>query len=216
MDFALCDTIKIVDLANDILNLVRFVNITILDSAKRKKIFSDVVLLSSSNDQNIHEHQAMPGIISLCPTRWAVRVKAINRFIQNYERIILMVGEILKESNSIAKDVRASLRGYEIKHWKFETLFSLHSISLIFGPCEQLATALQSPSYTASGAKHASNILIKTLESFHNDSVFDDVWNKTKQQADHSILNYHNHSELERFLLDLSIQQHLQLTLTEK
>lgn len=41
----------------------------------------------------------MPGIISLCPTRWAVRVKAINRFIQNYEQIILTDGEILKESN---------------------------------------------------------------------------------------------------------------------
>lgn len=184
LDLALCDTIKTVDLANDTLNLVKFVSITILDSAKRKKMFSDVVLPSSSNDENIYEHQTIPGIISLCPTRWAVRVKAINRFIQNYERVILTVGEILKESNSIAKERRAALRGYNLKLWKFETLFSLHSISLIFGPCEQLATALQSPSYTASGAKHASNILIKTLESFRNDSAFDDVWNKTKQQAD--------------------------------
>lgn len=143
-------------------------------------MFSDVVLPSSSNDENIHEHQTMPGIISLCPTRQAVRVKAINRFIQNYEGIILTVIEILKESNSIAKDRRAALRGYEIKLWKFETVFSLHFISLIFSPCEQLATALLSPLHTASGAKHASNILIKTLESFSNDSVFDDVWNKTK------------------------------------
>lgn len=93
---ALCDTVKTVDLANDTLNLVRFVSITILDLAKRKKMFSVVVFPSSSNDENIHEHQTMPGIISLCPTRWAVGVKAINRFIQNYERIILTVGEILK------------------------------------------------------------------------------------------------------------------------
>jgi hypothetical protein len=39
--------------------------------------------------------------------------------------------------------------------------------------------------YIASGAKHASNILINTLECFRNDSVFDDVWNKTKQQDDY-------------------------------
>lgn len=37
LDLALCDTIKTVDLANDTRNLVRFVSITILDSAKRKK-----------------------------------------------------------------------------------------------------------------------------------------------------------------------------------
>lgn len=34
LDLASCDTIKTVDLANDTLNLVRFVSITILYSAK--------------------------------------------------------------------------------------------------------------------------------------------------------------------------------------
>lgn len=73
-----------------------------------KKMFSDAVLPSSSNNKNFHEHQIVPGIISLCLTRWAVRVKAIHRFLQNYERIILTVGKILKESNSIVKDRRAA------------------------------------------------------------------------------------------------------------
>lgn len=140
-------------------------------------MFSDVVLPSSSNDENIHEHQTMPGIILFYPIRLAVQIKAINWFIQNYERIFLTVREILKESNSNANDRCGALRGYEKKLWKFETLFSLHSISLIFDP---LATVLQSPSYTASGAKHISNILVKILKSFYNDFVFEDVWNKTK------------------------------------
>jgi hypothetical protein len=140
---------------------------------------------SSSDDKIFHEHQKMPRIILLCSTRWAVRIKSINRFIHNYESIILTVGEFLIESNSITKDRRVALREYEIKLSKFETFFSLHSISLIFGPCEQLATTLQSVLYTAGGKKICINILIKTLKSFSNYSVFDDVWNKTKQQTDH-------------------------------
>lgn len=99
-------------------------------------MFPDIVLPSSSNDENNHEHRTMPGIISLCPTQWAVWVKAINRLVQNYEWIILTAGEILKEYNSIAKDRRAALWGYILKLWKLETFFSLNSISLIFSPCE--------------------------------------------------------------------------------
>lgn len=131
LDLALSDTIKSVDLANDAFNLVRFVSNTILDSAKRKQLFSDIVLPSSSNDDHIIEEENTLGIIPLCPTQWTVRVKAVNRFIKNYKRILLTVKEILKDINSVSKEKRAALRGYETKLLKFETLFALHFLSLV-------------------------------------------------------------------------------------
>jgi hypothetical protein len=53
------------------------------------------------------------------------------------------------------------------------------------GPCEQLAKALQNISYTAIGAKHSSELLIKTLTLLRNNDFFNDTWNKTKQLAVH-------------------------------
>jgi len=185
LDLALSDTIKTVDFANDALNLIRFVSNTILDSSKRKNIFSGIVLSTNLDEENDYKTENIPGIIPFCPTRWTVRVKAVNRFIENYESVLLTVQEILKDSNSISKDRRAALRGYETKLWKFETVFALESLSLILGPCEQLAKALQNISYTAIGAKHSSELLIKTLTSLRNDDVFNDTWNKTKQLAVH-------------------------------
>ncbi|KAL4083933.1 hypothetical protein QTP88_029249 [Uroleucon formosanum] len=181
----LSDTIKTVDFANDTLNLIRFVSNTILDSSKRKNIFSGIVLSTNLDKENDYKTENIPGIIPFCPTRWTVRVKAVNRFIENYERVLLTIQDILKDSNSISKDGRAALRGYETKLWKFETVFALESLSLILGPCEQLAKALQNISYTAIGAKHSSELLIKTLTSSRNDDVFNDTWNKTKQLAVH-------------------------------
>ncbi|KAL4143687.1 hypothetical protein QTP88_005991 [Uroleucon formosanum] len=165
---ALSDTIKTVDFANDTLNLIRFVSNTILDSSKRKNIFSGIVLSTNLDEENDYKTENIPGIIPFCPTRWTVRVKAVNRFIENYERVILTVQDILKDSNSISKDGRAALRGYETKLWKFETVFALESLSLILGP-----------------SKHSSELLIKTLTSSRNDDVFNDTWNKTKQLAVH-------------------------------
>lgn len=137
LDLALSDTIKTVDFANDALHLIRFVSNTILDSSKRKNIYSGIVLLTNLDEENDYKTENIPGIIPFCPTRWTVRVKAVNRFIENYERVLLTVQEILKDSNSISKDRRAALRGYETKLWKFETVFALESLSLILGPCEQ-------------------------------------------------------------------------------
>jgi len=185
LDLALSDTIKTVDFANDALNLIRFVSNTILDSSKRKNIFSGIDLSTNLDEENDYKTENIPGIIPFCPTRWTVRVKAVNRFIQNYERVLLTVQEILKDSNSNSKDRRAALRGYETKLWKFETVFALESLSLILSPCEELAKALQNISYTAIGAKHSSELLIKTLTSLRNDDVFNDTWNKTKQLAVH-------------------------------
>lgn len=93
------EIIKTVDFANDALNLITFVSNTILDSAKRKNIFSGIVLSTELDEENVYKTENIPGIISFCPTRWKVRVKAVNRFLQNYERVLLTVQEILKDSN---------------------------------------------------------------------------------------------------------------------
>jgi hypothetical protein len=69
LDFALSDTIKTVDFTNDTLNLIRFVSNTIMDLAKRKNIFSCIVLSINLDEENYYKTENIPGIIPFCPTR---------------------------------------------------------------------------------------------------------------------------------------------------
>jgi len=60
----------------------------------------------------------------------------------------------------------------------FEALFALNLSLTIFTPCELLATALQSPKYTASGAQKSASILWDMLQRM-GDSDFENLWEKT-------------------------------------
>lgn len=75
------------------------------------------------------------------------------------------------------------MRGYEKQLQKFETLFGLIMSKELFGPCEKLARALQSPKYSATGTKQAAEALCQTMVDLRTEDGFDRVFDETQNAA---------------------------------
>lgn len=181
LDLALQETGRSCSLMCDALSLVKGVSNIILESSKRRNMYCNIVL--GSSDEEAHRLHCS-NLLPLCPTRWAVRVKAIARFLQNYQRVLETLKAILGDGVALRDDRRASVKGYQKQMLKVTTLFSLKAAVIIFGPCEQLADALQRPGYTAIGAKSSADLLLSTLFQLRSQHEFEKLWQDTKKEAD--------------------------------
>lgn len=180
LDLCLQEAARTCSLLCEALGLVKDVSNIILSSAKRKNIYSDIVLTPCDQDNE----EKVANLLPLCPTRWCVRVKALNRFISNYERVLETVKAILDDRNAVSDDRRAALRGYKRQLKKAKTLFALKVASNIFAPCEQFAVALQKTGYTVTKAKKSAQYLSDTLSNMRSDENFECIWRETKEFAD--------------------------------
>jgi hypothetical protein len=132
-------------------------------------------VLENSNTSISHK------LLTICPTRWTVRAKAFQRFLENYEAIISTINELLSDSNSVRPETRSRLRGYVKYLQKFDTLFALILCIRIFTPCELFAKTLQGPTMTITETHRLAEILIQTLQG-HRDT-FDRVYEEARQMA---------------------------------
>ncbi|KAH7937227.1 hypothetical protein HPB49_009229 [Dermacentor silvarum] len=154
-----------------VVTIVKDVSNVILESAKRKSMYMDIALEPCDNAESPKVKRLLP----LCPTRWAVKVKSLSRFRENCERVHVTIEEFLATPGTVADGRRAALIGFSKRMKKFETVFFLTAAINVFGPCEQLARALQSPQYSAAGAKKAVEILEKTLSDLRMQYSFDKI-----------------------------------------
>ncbi|KAH7935599.1 hypothetical protein HPB52_010338 [Rhipicephalus sanguineus] len=166
----------------DALCAVKDVSNAILTSAKRKATYSGIVLPPCVDDAREIPAKAS-SLLPLCPTRWAVRVNSVKRFTENYERVQATMQELLQTPGSLRDDRRGIMRGYEKQLQKFHTLFGLNMSKELFGPCEQLARALQSPKYSATGTKQAAKALCQTMANLRTEDGFDRVFEETQNAA---------------------------------
>lgn len=159
LDLVIQEIAKKCELISNSISLVKDVSNAILESSKRKAIFSNIVLepCIDSDDSVLKPKR----LIALCPTRWCVRAKAIRRFVENYARVQETLALMLDTNSScqITNERRAILRGYQEKMNQFSTLLALNITLVICEPAEQLATGLQSIHYTATGAQQSARTL---------------------------------------------------------
>ncbi|KAL1467640.1 hypothetical protein MTO96_042026 [Rhipicephalus appendiculatus] len=160
----------------EVLTIVKDVSNVILESAKRKGMYMDIVLEPCDGGSNLKVQRLLP----LCPTRWAVKVKSLSRFQENYERVYRTLEDILGTAGAVADSRRAALIGFSKRMKRFDTVFFLNAAIKIFGPCELLARALQSPQYSAGGAKKAAQMLEKTLSDLRTQDSFDRIFKETE------------------------------------
>lgn len=160
---AMCDASSMV---KDVLN-------AILESAKSKNIYENVVLepCYHSSELGCIKQNLLP----FCPTRWSVRIKSLTRFLDNYNRVKKTLDEMLFRSVCIADDRKSTLRGDVEKLKKFKTMFFLPIAIYIFGLIEQLAKVLQNPTFCASVSIKAADVLKKTLLSFRTNEHFEKI-----------------------------------------
>lgn len=98
---------------------------------------------TTENENDMTESLAKLDPIPLCPTRWCVRMNSLVRYKYQFPRIRKTLESIVEEAGAITADKKSSIQGYLEKLSKFSTMFFLHLGIEIFGPCEQLARALQ-------------------------------------------------------------------------
>jgi len=178
-DLALQEVTKEVTGMCELLMLVKDASNIILESAKRKKMFENIVLPPCC-DAGVVPNKPKQ-LLPLCPTRWCVRVKSLGRFKSEYARVKKTLEELLTDPSACTPERKATVRGYLKRMEKFKTKFFLHLGLSVFTPCEELAKALQKPSLTATGAKQAANIVIASLEELRSDEQFESLYSETSK-----------------------------------
>ncbi|CAN7980597.1 unnamed protein product [Ixodes pacificus] len=182
LDLVLQEASRSCDIIGDALSTVKDVSNAILDSKKRKSVYADVVIATGC-EAAVETGSRPNNLLPLCPTRWTVRVKSMQRFVENYARVQETLKVFLQTADSVTTSSKANLKGYERLLQKFETLLGINISVALFGPCEELARALQSSTYRAAGAKEAAEALCEAISRLRSGTAFDELWEHTSTTA---------------------------------
>ncbi|CAN7983480.1 unnamed protein product, partial [Ixodes hexagonus] len=180
LDPALQEISRKSDAICEVMAIVKDVSNVILESAKRKNMYMDIVLEPCDGGP----YPRVQRLIPLCPTRWAVRVKSLSRFRENDERVLKTLEEILNTPGAVADGRKAAMMGFAKQMKKLETMLFLTAATKILGPCEQLARALQSPQYSAAGVKKAAQMLMKTISDLRTQESFDQLLREARRYSE--------------------------------
>ena len=115
----------------------------------------------------------VPGLRTLCPTRWTVWEAAFQSIIQNYPTLFAT----WEEAIDIAKqpDLKARIGGVASKIKDFRFICLLHA-ECILQHCDNLSKALQSTVMSAAAARHLTGLCVGVLQSICCDNHFDFFW----------------------------------------
>ncbi|KAH9375952.1 hypothetical protein HPB48_018719 [Haemaphysalis longicornis] len=86
-DLALQEVARNCGVVGDALNIVKDVSNAILESKNRRTVYSSVVLPPGNDGGEQDCSGPSTLLLPLCPTRWTVTVKSMERFVENYERV---------------------------------------------------------------------------------------------------------------------------------
>jgi hypothetical protein len=109
-----------------------------------------------------------------------MRADAFDSVHKNYESITATLGEIsandCTESGSHASGHLQRLR-------KFDFLFGLLLCKNLFGPCDELSSALQRQDISAAEMKRCVSLTIDHLKSLRTEASFNEFWESVEKEA---------------------------------
>ena len=111
----------------------------------------------------------------LCPTRWLVRVRAIQDILSQYEAIL----DCLEATASSHSHVSARAMGLRTQLDCGNTLLGLKMAYQVVGVIEQFNRSLQSTSQSVAGMLAAVSETIDNLVALREDKVFDELLAET-------------------------------------
>ena len=121
------------------------------------------------------------GFRVLCPTRWTVRANILKSILDNWTAInsvwTISLGEKLDP------EMRGRIIGVQAQMVKFEYFFGISILQILLRHSDNLSKTLQSPKITASEGQKLSNLTVKTLISLRSDTLFNNLWEKLKKEA---------------------------------
>ena len=116
----------------------------------------------------------VPGIRTLCPTRWTVRAASLESIRLNYQTSEATWEEaidVVKES-----DVKARLNGVAAKMKEFDFLFCLLLAERILKHTDNLSKTIQATSMPAVEGRRLSQLCIEVFKKVRTDECFDQFW----------------------------------------
>ena len=145
------------DVAFEITKLVKF-------SPKRNAAFDRI------KSEVVEEDGFVPGIRTLCPTRWTVRGNSIGSILENY----LVLKQLWKEclEAKLEPDVKGRIIGVDTQMSRYCLLFGLKLCERILKITDNLSMILQTQSLSAAEAQSIAVDTIDTLKGIRSDEKF--------------------------------------------
>ena len=121
-------------------------------SSKFRQKFAEI-----GNDAGVASQKLRPR----CPTRWAVRLAAVDATISRYKEILAT----LEELGAGASHLSARAAGLHAQLIKGSTLVALHMVRGVLAPLDRLCRAVQSPTFTVSALLESVKTTVELLKA---------------------------------------------------
>ena len=124
----------------------------------------------------------VPGVRTLCPTRWTVRADSLASIVANYDNIQLLWETAVRATSNTEIKARIQGVGSQMKSFKF--LFCLFLSEMILRHTDKLSQTLQQPMLSSVEGHEVAMLTVKTLEGLRTDDNFDLFWQKVEKTRD--------------------------------
>ena len=119
-------------------------------------------------------------IKAMCPTCWAVYAEALAIGLKNYENIMEAL-DIVANEQQTQSETKREARDYYEQFCKGKMYWSLLVADALFGPCDKLAKALQSPKLTINESISVVKETRNTLLAMRTEDFHADILNRTNE-----------------------------------
>ena len=172
LDLVLQEVCFEVKMVIDTIQFVRDVGTIIRESFKRKALYES---LFGSDDVVLN-------LVSLCPTRWCIRAKAISKILTTYGEVYETLSQLAGD-RSVRVDARAKISGLAKQVSKAQTFYGGLLCDAQFSKFELAAKALLSPSLSASAAEKCVQLLLAQLQDLRSDEFASELHRKAIEKA---------------------------------
>ncbi|XP_066910497.1 zinc finger MYM-type protein 1-like [Clytia hemisphaerica] len=133
-----CDTLK------DTLSVVKEICVLVKYSPKRENLLGNI---HESIEKSGEDFEPMKKLTKLSTTRWTVRAECMKRIIDNYESLLLLWDECLKEK--LDQETKARIIGCKSQMRSFNFYFGLTLSHTLYNMTDNLSRSLQGEKMSA-------------------------------------------------------------------
>ena len=121
----------------------------------------------------------VPGLRTLCPTRWTVRAASLESILQNYPTLFATWEESVEAAQQ--SDVKVRINRVASKMTEFQFLFCLMLAERLLKHCDNLSKTIHSTAMPAVEARRLADLCIEVFQRMINDGDFDLFWKLSLQ-----------------------------------
>ncbi|XP_066927281.1 zinc finger MYM-type protein 1-like [Clytia hemisphaerica] len=168
-----CDTLK------DTLSVVKEICVLVKYSPKRENLLGNI---HESIEKSGEDFEPMKKLTKLSTTRWTVRAECMKRIIDNYESLLLLWDECLKEK--LDQETKARIIGCKSQMRSFNFYFGLTLSHTLHNMIDNLSRSLQGEKMSALSGRKSAELVIETISKMRADEEFVAFYETTTKDAE--------------------------------